>query len=1214
MGWKKPLIIGAISLATLVLAAWLVLWTLDFNRFKPRIIQTVKESSGLELALHGNIEVGLGLGLRLLIHDVAIRNAGWGSRPDMATMRRCELKISLLRLIRGIFEIDRLVFVEPDFLLETDASGMLNVLSFAKDRLKSRPQSEATAQRGPFPSVREVSLQRGRFTYRSGRTGKTYSKRVDRLTLAAPSTRDPVQVAMTGFLNDRPVELEGTLGTPLDLMRAQEPWPVNLTAKGEGAVANIEGAIGDVFRFHDLSLRIQAEGSSVSKILALAGIRMRRDPGPFALTAALTDPGSIPALKDVELRIVAQDALKIRVSGSIGNLASMGGIQLAVTASFKDLSYFSRDPRKPLPAAGPFTVTGTIHDSAPKVLSLHDFRVTGGKDALIGSLDMDWSAKKRRIRLKLSSPGLTLQSFMVSDPRRAMLLRSLLKIGPADLTLSMADPFGRAAVEEIDFRLGKNQETELRIRGRIKDLRAMQGVELNVKAQGKDAADLERVFGKPIFIKGPYTVSGLVTDLSDKGLGCDDFKVSLGKNEVAGLLELHLAGEKPQLNAVLFSQKLDLESAITPGPRNRKILEVLRSLGPIRLAITIVDPGGEPTVPNLNAHMGTKQWAEVSIQGAVKDIRSRRGVDLELAIQGEEFSRLGPLFRRSLPIKGPFSVNARFVDAEPGVYRLEEMKAILGKNDIRGWMEARVQDPLRIEAKFLSQDIDLNVLSPMVGTGAELLRHIRSWSLETRVVPSRDGPLVESFHISLDAPALAEAKLTGSIQDLFTWQGVDVTFSLKGDDVAGFQKIARKPLPFSGPFALTGRLIEPKAGLYKVRNFNAAFGRNDLDGAFQIILTAQKPRITSDLSSRSLDLRPLFSKSELSSETEAERGKGRKPDSKVFSQKPLRLDSLRAIDADIHLQAGQILLPRLALDNATVHLKIEKGLLEIDPLQGTVGGGTAGGRFSLHTEGVTAKAALEFKASEVDLAAMLAELGVEKSVTGLFRAEIEAEARGDSIGALMEGLSGKALFVVADGRIYNKYIDLVGGGLLPELYRLINPFSHKEPFSELTCHVNQFDIQEGVAVSKIWVTDTKYTTVRGAGKIHLGDEKLDMAFRMSPKKSIGIPGLAEIDLNIGDFARSFKVEGTLAQPSVALNPAGAATTIGKMLGGLALFGPIGLAAGLIDLKLGPDHPCLKALEALENGPGTNEKENPDPAAVKRSPASPSQTSAQQEGR
>ena len=1212
MRWKRPLIIGAITTATLILAAWLVLSTLDFKRFKPRIIQAVRETTGLELALHGNIKVGLGLGLRFRIHDVAIRNADWGSRPEMVTMRRCELKVSLLRLIRGVFEIDQLVFIEPDFLLETDASGMLNIRSFAKDRRKSRRQSETAAHRGSFPPVREVNLEKGRFTYRSGRTGMTYSKRVDRLTLAAPSTQSPIRIAMTGFLNDRPVELEGTLGTPVDLMRAQEPWPVNLTAKGEGAFANIQGTIGDVFRFNDLSLRIQAEGYSVSKILALAGIPMRLDPGPFALTAALTDPGSIPALRDVDLRLGNEKVVELRVKGSVENMLSLKGIQFHVMAMVKDLSYLSRNPAKPLPGTLPLTLSGSIHDSAPKVLSVHDLRITGGKDALIGSLDIDWSGIKARTVLKLLSPGPALQGFMLSDTGHARLLGSLLKIGPADLILSMADPFGRAAVEEVDFHLGKNQETELRVSGRIKDLRAMQGIELNFNAQGKNAADLERIFGKPIFIKGPYAVSGFVTDLSDKVLACDDLKVSLGKNEVEGLLELDLAGEKPQLNAVLFSQKLDLESAMTAPPKNREIPEILRALGPMRLAISMVDPVVKPAFPDVHARMGTKEWVEVSIKGAVEDVRSRRGVDLELAIQGKEFSRLDRFFRRSLPIKGPFTLSGRVVDAESGVYRLKEMAAILGKNDIRGWVEARVEDPVRVEAALRSQNVDLNVLSSIVGTDAQILRHIGSWSLETRVAPFRDGLLVESLHISLGAPDLAEAKLIGSMQDLSTWHGVDVTFSVKGDDLAGFQKVTGKPFPFSGPFALTGRLIDPKAGLYKVRNFNATFGNNDLDGAFEVVLSTPRPRLEAALSSRTLDLRPLFSKSEQGSETKAERGKGKKPDSKVFSQNPLRLDSLRVIDADLNLQAGQILLPRLALDNATVCMKIDNGLLEIYPLQGAVGGGTADGRFSLGAEGATAKAALEFRASRVDLGAMLGELGVEKSVTGIFRTEIEAEARGDSIGALMAGLHGTALFVVADGRIYNKYIDLVGGGLLPEFYRLINPFSHKESFSELTCHVNRFDIQEGVAVSKIWVTDTKYTTLRGTGKIDLGNEKMDMAFRMSPKKSIGIPGLAEIDLNLGDFARSFKVEGTFAQPSVALDPAGPAATLGKMLGGLALFGPLGLAAGLIDLKLGKDHPCLKALEALENGPGTSQEQRREPPGVKSSPP-PFQSPEQHQG-
>jgi uncharacterized protein involved in outer membrane biogenesis len=1212
MRWKKPLFIGAIAIATLVTATWLVLWTLDFNRFKPRIIQAVKETSGLDLALNGHVYVSLGLNPRLLIHDVAIRNATWGSRMDMVTMRRCEVSFALSRLLRGAFEIDQLVLVEPDVLIETDASGALNFLSIARDQhLPGRQREEAT-RKAQFLPVRAVILDKGRFTYRDGQRDVTYVKSVKRLTIAAPSMTSPIQVTMAGSLNDRPIMLEGNFGTPSDMMGTQQAWPVNLAVSVEGTVARIQGTVGDVTRFNDLSLRIHAEGSSVAKILALAGTPTHLDPGPFAFTAALTDPGSIPALQDMDLRIGTQDTVEIKVHGSIENLSSLQGIRLDVMAFIRDLSYLSRDPVRPRPLTGPLTVTGSLHDSASKILSVHNLRITGGKDAMTGFLDLDWSGQRARTKLRLSSPGLELQNILAFDHGNGTWIRLLQGMGPVDLVLLIAGPFGRASVEKVDLRLGTPEQTEMRVRGRIKDVFAVQGIELSFNAQGNDAAELENFIGKPMPIRGPYTISGYVTDGLDKALVCHDLKLTLGNNEVAGLLELQMAGDNPQLNAALFSQKLDLESAVPVQPENQEVLKALHALGPIRLAVSMLDPGRKPGVSTIDVHMGTRELVEVIIKGGIQDVFSLRGVDLHLAVQGNEFRRLHELFRKPLPLKGSFSFRGRVLDPESGVYRLDELEATLGKNDIRGWVEARVEDPVRIRAEFVSQDIDLNALGPMDGTGAELLRHLKSWSIETRVAPFRERVFVESFHISLKAPDIAKAKLTGAIHDLFRWQGIDLTFSMQGDDPVVLKEITGRSFPFSGPFSLTGRVTNPKVDLYEIRDFNAAFGDNTLDGAFDLNLSTPRPRLAADLSSRNLDLRPLFSKPEQDSDKKAELVKGKKSNTRVFPGNPLPLDHLQAIDAEVKLQAAQILFPRLALDNAAVHMKIDDGHLEILPLRGAIGGGTADGGFTLSRDGATAKAALKFKASQVDLGAMLAELGVPKSIEGILRIEIEAQARGDSIGALMAGLNGKAVFVVADGRIYNKYIDLLGGGLFREVYLLMTPFSQKEPFSELTCHINRFDIKEGLAASKIWVTDTKYTTVRGGGEIDLENEKMDMAFRMSPKKSLGISGLAEIDLNLGDFARSFKVGGSFAQPSVTLDPAGAAATIGKMLGGLALFGPIGLAAGLIDLKLGQDHPCIKAIEDLEKDVGTSEEQNKGIPAERPS-AYPTQSQEQQQG-
>jgi hypothetical protein len=974
-------------------------------------------------------------------------------------------------------------------------------------------------------------------------------------------------------------------------MNEQQPCPVDLTAKLDGTAITLKGAIGDVIRFGDLALTIRAEGPSVSKIFAPQGIQAFADPGPFALTATITDPEGVPALKDLDLRIGNQEVVEIRVKGSVGNLPSLKGIQFHVTASVQDLSHLSRNPAKPFPKSLPFSLAGSVHDSAPKVLSMHDLRITGGKDSLIGSLDMDWSGKKARTVLKVSSPSLELRETLFPNVKAGILMRFLQGM-PAYLNLAISDPLGHAAVEEVNLSLGAPEKTDLRIQGRIQNLRTMQGIELDFSGQGKEAADLGELFGKPIPIIGPYAVSGHVSELSDKGLAFNDLTLTLGKSEVSGLLEFHPAGDRPLVKAVLFSPGLDLGSAESSHKDNPQILEALRALGPVRVAISIADPGGKPAVPSLHVHMGTNELAEVSIKGAIHDFMSRRGIDLEFTMEGKEVGSLQELFRKALPFTGPFSLGGRFLDSEAGVYRVDDMTATLGKNDIRGWLEARVGDAVRIDATLVSQHIDPNVISSLDATSGTMLRHLGQWSLETRLVlPSLDRLQVESFKIAAGTRDFVEVELSGAVHDLFTMRGVEATCSIEGQDLGILEELTGKSFALTGPFVLNGRLVDPEARAYRVQDFNAVFGDNDLEGAFEIILAAHRPRLTADLSSRTLDLRPLFPKTELDMRIEPENVKGNQSSKKVFPHNRLPLNHLQMIDAEIKLKASQILMPRLAFNAVTVHVVNRNGGLEISPFQGTVGGGIAEGRFFLITDGSTADATMDFRASQVDLGLMLDELGVKKSVEAILRTEIEAESRGHSIGDLMAGLNGRAVFVVSDGRIYNTSIDRLGGGLLREIYRLMNPFSQKEPFSELACHVNHFDIQGGIAESKVWVTDTKRTTVRGAGKIDLGNESLDMVFRTSPKKGIGISGVAEFDLNIGDFARAFKVGGTFAQPSLTLDPTGAATTIGKMLGGLALFGPLGLAAGLVDLKLGQDHPCLKALEALENGPGTEGDQN-----------------------
>ena len=69
---------------------------------------------------------------------------------------------------------------------------------------------------------------------------------------------------------------------------------------------------------------------------------------------------------------------------------------------------------------------------------------------------------------------------------------------------------------------------------------------------------------------------------------------------------------------------------------------------------------------------------------------------------------------------------------------------------------------------------------------------------------------------------------------------------------------------------------------------------------------------------------------------------------------------------------------------------------------------------------------------------------------------------------------------------------------------------------------------------------------------------------------------ADISFSFRDLSQPFRLGGTLARPSLAIDPGRTAFVIGKMAGALAL-GPIGIAAFFVDVSLGKKDPCAAAL-------------------------------------
>jgi uncharacterized protein involved in outer membrane biogenesis len=126
MHWKY-IAIALLLVAVLLSAAGdLFLRAQDFNRYKDVIARVAKDATGRELTLGGDVHLRLSFWPTLVVADVSLASAPWGSQPEMIRIHRIEAQLSLLRLLDGNVDLKRITMLGTDLLLETDASGVGN--------------------------------------------------------------------------------------------------------------------------------------------------------------------------------------------------------------------------------------------------------------------------------------------------------------------------------------------------------------------------------------------------------------------------------------------------------------------------------------------------------------------------------------------------------------------------------------------------------------------------------------------------------------------------------------------------------------------------------------------------------------------------------------------------------------------------------------------------------------------------------------------------------------------------------------------------------------------------------------------------------------------------------------------------------------------------------------------------------------------------------
>ena len=432
-----------------------------------------------------------------------------------------------------------------------------------------------------------------------------------------------------------------------------------------------------------------------------------------------------------------------------------------------------------------------------------------------------------------------------------------------------------------------------------------------------------------------------------------------------------------------------------------------------------------------------------------------------------------------------------------------------------------------------------------------------------------------SYPVDLMAKiAQMDIAIIGKIQDPLAAKGIDVRFSAKGDDLAKIENITQEPLPIKGPFHISSHLIAAKTEKIQMSDMLIEMGNSKLNGSVTLDRSGKKPRISGDLVSETLDLRPmLINREKKAADSKEKTTKPERKSDKLFQNTPLKLDGLHLFNAAVDLQIKHMLLPKLAFDNIVTKVRLQDGDLTVNPLTAFIGGGKLVNSLNVQAKENMAFVDVNVDIKQMNLGEMLKKLEITQALEGILDLDIKLKGQGKSVAGLMAGLNGDVVASLGEGKIPTGYLSLVSADISATLMRIINPFGKKMDSTQINCAVCDFNIKNGMAKSNIIIFDDPHKTLLSKGEINLKTEKLDFHIETKPKKGIGTQDTAKLSVSLSKITKPFKLGGTLANPSLEIDIVGSGTTIGA-----ALLGPVGWTYLLVSGSSGKGNPCRKALE------------------------------------
>lgn len=447
-----------------------------------------------------------------------------------------------------------------------------------------------------------------------------------------------------------------------------------------------------------------------------------------------------------------------------------------------------------------------------------------------------------------------------------------------------------------------------------------------------------------------------------------------------------------------------------------------------------------------------------------------------------------------------------------------------------------------------------------------------TWKKEAFAAEGRTGSVLQlsatksqPFPMEIKASAgRTTLQAKGTLGNLAALDDLDANFDLKGQTLADLYKLLGVVLPDTRAYAVRGHLGK-KGRVWNVAGIQGRLGQSDLTGQLVYDKSAPVALLSGKLTSRSLDFEDLgplvgvptdasgkttktVTKSATSSAPKQVQVAG-----KVLPTAELDFERLKTMNADVWFKAAEVKNAKgLPLERIDTHIKLNEGVLQLDPLDLGVAGGKLVGLIRIDSHAKPVKVQARLDARTLQLAKLFPRIEATRSSLGRLNGRIDLAGNGNSIAKVLGSSSGTMALLMGKGEISALLMEFMGldGG------EIIQFFMAGDKNITLRCAAAAFDVKQGLMSSRAILLDTADTVINGNGQISLADETLNLVLYPEPK-----------DKSILSLRSPLKVTGTFARPSATPDKAALVKR-----GGFALL-------------LGALNPLLALAATVETGPG-----------------------------